>query len=54
MPEGGQVCTTGYTAWNGTDEIAAATGQKIVVVEVDDQNRCIAAGIATVTANEGA
>lgn len=54
MPEGGQVCTTGYTTWNGTDEITAATGQKIVVVEVDDQNRCVAAGIATVAANEGA
>lgn len=53
MPEGGQVCTTGYTAWNGADEITAATGQKIVVAEVDDKNRCIAAGMATVTSNAG-
>ena len=54
MPEGGQVCTTGYTAWNGTDEITAATGQKIVVVEVDTQNHCVAVGMATITANAGA
>lgn len=44
------VCTTGYTAWNGTDEISATSGQKIVVVEVNSDNKAKRAGIATVIA----
>jgi len=43
---------TGYTAWNGTAEIAATTGHKIVIVEVDKNDYCTAAGSATVTAAE--
>ena len=50
MPEYDAVCTSGYTAWNGTDEITATTGQKIVVVEVDSGNKAKKAGIATITA----
>lgn len=41
-------CTTGYKDWDGTAEIEATAGQKIVVVEVDAQNRAIKAGVATV------
>ena len=48
MPEYDAVCTTGYTAWNGTDEITATTGQKIVVVEVDSANKAKKAGITTI------
>lgn len=48
IPEAGATCTTGYTVWNGTDEIQATTGQKIVVVEVDENNKCIGAGMATI------
>lgn len=44
------VCTSGYTAWNGTDEITATAGQKIVVVEVNNDNKAKKAGIATVVA----
>ena len=47
MPTYGQACTSGYTAWNGTDEITATAGQKIVVVEVDSENKAVAAGMAT-------
>lgn len=50
MPIYNQVCSTGYTAWNGSADIAAVTGQKIVVVEVDASNRAKKAGMATVTA----
>ena len=50
MPGYDAVCTSGYTAWNGTDEITATTGQKIVIVEVDSANKAKKAGIATITA----
>ena len=50
IPEYDAVCTSGYTAWNGTDEITATTGQKIVIVEVDSANKAKKAGIATITA----
>ena len=50
MPKFDQICTTGYTAWDGVSDITAATGLKIVIVEVDDDNEARGAGIATVTA----
>lgn len=38
-----------YTAWNGTDEITATTGHKILIVEADTTTyTAVAAGIATV------
>lgn len=49
MPTYDQVCSSGYTNWNGTDEITATTGQKIVVVEVDSSNKAKKAGEATIT-----
>lgn len=49
VPKYGDTCTTGYTAWNGTDEISATAGQKIVIVEVDSDNKAKKAGIATIT-----
>ena len=48
MPEYDNVCTSGYTAWNGTDEILATTGQKIIIVEVDSANKAKKAGTATI------
>lgn len=47
-----EVCNTGagYTAWNGTDEITATTGQKILVVEVETSSfKARKAGQATIT-----
>lgn len=38
------------TAWDGTAEIAAANGQKIMIIETDSNGKAIKAGIATVTA----
>ncbi len=49
IPTYNQVCTSGYTNWNGTDEITATTGQKIVIVEVDSDNKAKKGGQATVT-----
>jgi hypothetical protein len=49
MPTYDQVCSSGYTNWNGTDEITATTGQKIVVVEVDSENKTKKAGETTIT-----
>ena len=52
MPIYNQVCQAGYTNRNGTDEIEAETGKKILVVEVDSSNRAKGAGEATVTSKE--
>lgn len=49
VPKYGDTCTTGYTVWNGTDEISATAGQKIVIVEVDSNNKVKKAGTATIT-----
>lgn len=40
-----------WTAWNGTDDITAATGKKITVAAVDANKRAQAAGNTTVTAH---
>lgn len=50
LPDIGAVCTSGYTTWDGSADITAATGQKIVIVEVNGSNQCVKRGIATVTA----
>ena len=52
MPAYGQVCTSGWTAWDGTADIAATAGQKIVVAEVDGDNKALKAGQAAVVVKE--
>lgn len=49
LPAAGQ-SVKGWTAWNGTDEITAATGKEICVVECDSAYRALKAGVGTVTA----
>lgn len=49
LPTYGEVCTTGYSSWDGVVDLAATTGNKILVVEVDAANKAKKAGIATVT-----
>ena len=39
-----------WTAWDGTDDITAATDKKITVAVVNEFGEAIAAGSATVTA----
>lgn len=46
----GQLCKTGWTAWDGTSDITAATGKVLTLVEVDANKRAQGAGSATVTA----
>lgn len=43
--------STGWTAWDGTSDITAATGKVITVIEVTNANEARKAGNATVTAN---
>jgi hypothetical protein len=52
LPALDSICntTTGFTAWNGTADITAATNKKIVIVEIDANSKAVNAGIATVTA----
>lgn len=50
MPAVGDVCSSGYTNWNGSDEITAETGKTIVIVEVDGDNKAVRVGSATVAA----
>lgn len=51
--EYGADVSSGWTAWNGTDEIAATTGNEIGIVEADSNNKAVAAGKTTVTSNAG-
>ena len=50
MPNAGQECKTGYSIWDSSSDIKAATGKKIVVAEIDKNSKCVGAGITTVTA----
>lgn len=48
LPTVGADCTT-MTAWDGTADITATTGNQILVVEVTSAGLAVKAGIATVT-----
>lgn len=51
LPYAGEDCAPfagGYTAWDGTSEIQAATGQEILIVEANAAHEAQKAGIATV------
>lgn len=50
LPVVDSVISTGYTDWDGTSEITATSGQKILVVEVDGESKAKKAGIATIAA----
>lgn len=45
----GQTEWTGWTSWNGTDEISSTTGYKLTVAVLDSTGAAIAAGSADVT-----
>lgn len=51
--EYGADVSSGWTAWNGTDEITATTGNEIGIVEANSSNQAVKAGKTTVTANGG-
>lgn len=47
-PELNEICSTGWTAWNGSSDITATTGDKIVIVEIDTSNQAKKSGSAVV------
>ena len=49
VPREGDICSTDYDDWDGDDEIAATTGNKILIVEIDSNSHALKAGVATVT-----
>lgn len=49
IPNVGDVLTTGYFTWDGTSDISAKTGDKILIVEVDSANKAVKGGQSTVT-----
>lgn len=51
-PSFGEVCGSDYTDWDGSEEVEAVTGQKILVVEVTADNKAKAGGVADVTAKD--
>lgn len=53
LPAYGEILTTPWTEWNGTEDITATNGQKIAVVEVNSTDQALSGGTATVTANGG-
>lgn len=50
LPTLGDICDTetGYTVWDGSADITATTGDKILIAEVDNSYKAVKAGIATV------
>jgi hypothetical protein len=42
------VSISDYTQWNGTDEITASTGDNILIVEINKENKVKGVGITTV------
>ena len=42
-----------WTPWDGVSDITATNGQEICIVEADADNKAVAAGETTVTANAG-
>lgn len=48
VPVLNQILTSGWTTWNGTDEIKATNDDKIVIAEVNSTNQCKGMGEATV------
>ncbi|MEG2428597.1 MAG: hypothetical protein RSB58_09245 [Clostridium sp.] len=50
VPVLNQVCSSGYTNWDGTTELPATTGQHIVIVELDVENKAKKAGMAVISA----
>nr|DAJ90219.1 MAG TPA: tail tube protein [Bacteriophage sp.] len=49
----GEDVSTGWTNWNGIDDIAATSGDEIGIVEANSENKAIGAGKATVIAKAG-
>lgn len=51
LPSYGDILVSGWTVWNGTDEVDAAAGDQIAVAEINGNKECVGAGRITVTVN---
>ena len=47
-PAYNEICTSGYTTWDGAAEIEAENGKQILVVEITAEKKAVKAGIGTV------
>lgn len=45
LPKYGEVVSTGYTQWNGKEEVSAASGQYISVLECDHDGKALSGGV---------
>lgn len=52
VPEYGTLCRNGYTNWDGESEISVPEGQKLLIVEVDGNSRCVGAGLMETVTKE--
>ncbi|WP_243129612.1 hypothetical protein [Clostridium sp. HBUAS56017] len=52
IPEPSDICNVaaGFSAWDGTSDITATTGNEIVIIEVDSKFKAIKSGKTTVVA----
>ena len=50
LPARGDSLASGWTAWDGSAEITATTGNKILVCIADSNTKAVAGGLTTVTA----
>lgn len=46
------VALSEYMTWNGSDDITANTGDKLIIIEVSSENTVLKTGICTVTSKE--
>lgn len=44
LPNTGDVVDHTYSEWDGSEEIAAAAGDTVYIVEIDDESKCVAVG----------
>lgn len=49
LPVLGQICTTGYTAWDGSDELTLTAGETVVIVEINANSKAVKAGSDIIT-----
>ena len=52
LPDQGDDLSSGWTAWNGTDEITASTGNDLAVAAVDASTKCVGTGKVTVVSKD--
>lgn len=52
LPQYGDTISSGWTSWDGTDDITATTGNEIAIIEVDSNSKALKGGKATVVSAE--